>query len=315
MGVKRRLASALRPKTESCYASLFRSFVAFCVCVKLDISQLNVMHVLSYLEYLITQKVTANMLANHVSACRAKFIMNGLQFELWDHPNVRYLLRSVRINRPIMVTKKHVIDLSTLHQMVALCEDMYLGQIFKAVFLLAFFGFLRLSNIAPHSLSSFDPSRHLCAGDLIFGQQFLKVILKWTKTIQGRDKVHLLTLPKVKGSNLCPYQACKQALKLYQPSSNQPLFQFYSNQQWIVLTDTRIRKFLARINIKLGLPRNYYTFHAFRRSGATLAYNSKVPIPQIKHHGSWSSDCVWTYIQKDHTNGEHIASIFAHLIR
>ena len=134
MGVRRRLTSALRPKTESCYASLFRSFVAFCVCVKLNIFQLNVMHVLSYIEYLITQKVTANMLANHVSACRAKFIMNDLQFDLWDHPNVRYLLRSVKINRPISVARKHVIDLNTLHQIVALCENMYLGQIFKAVF-------------------------------------------------------------------------------------------------------------------------------------------------------------------------------------
>ena len=64
------------------------------------------MHVLSYLEYLITQKVTANMLANHVSACRAKFIMNGLQFHLWYHPNVCYLLSSVKINRPITVAKK-----------------------------------------------------------------------------------------------------------------------------------------------------------------------------------------------------------------
>ena len=42
VGVKRRLASALRPKTECYYTSLFRSFVAF--CVKLNIFQFNVMH-------------------------------------------------------------------------------------------------------------------------------------------------------------------------------------------------------------------------------------------------------------------------------
>ena len=42
MGVNRHLASALRPKTECYYTSLFRSFVAF--CVKLNIFQFNVMH-------------------------------------------------------------------------------------------------------------------------------------------------------------------------------------------------------------------------------------------------------------------------------
>ena len=180
--------------------------------------------------------------------------------------------------------------------------------------MLAFFGFLRLSNIAPHSLSSFDPSHHLCAGDLIFTSTFLKVILKWTKTIQDRNKTHLLTLPRVKGSNLCPYTACKLALRLYHPNGNDPLFQFCTNGSWTVLTETRIRKILSKINNNLGFPKNYYTFHSFRRSGATLAYNSQVPVPYIKDHGSWTSDCVWDYIQKDHTNGENIASTFAKLI-
>ena len=55
---------------------------------------------LSYLDYLATHVVSVNMLVNHVSACREKFILNGLQFALRDQPNVHYLLKSIRINRP-----------------------------------------------------------------------------------------------------------------------------------------------------------------------------------------------------------------------
>ena len=314
LGAKKRLSTALRPRTDRCYTTLFRSFVAFCVCTKLNMFELNDSHILSYLEYLITQGVSVNMLANNISACRAKFVMHGLHFPLWDHPNVRYMLKSVKINRPICITKKNIIDLQTLRQIVDHCDNMYLGQVFKAVFLLAFFGFLRLSNIAPHSLTSFDPSRHLCAGDLIFTSHFLKVILKWSKTIQDRNKIHLLSLPRVSGLNLCPYIACKQAIRMYLPGPNDPLFQIKCGASWQVLTDTRIRKFLAKINLKLGLSKSHYTFHSFRRSGATLAYNSQVPVHQIKDHGSWSSDCVWSYINKHHTNGEHIASTFAKLL-
>ena len=73
--------------------------------------ELNDSHILSYLEYLITQGVSVNMLANNISACRAKFVMNGLHFALWDHPNVRYMLKSVKINRPIVITRKNIIDL------------------------------------------------------------------------------------------------------------------------------------------------------------------------------------------------------------
>ena len=151
---------------------LFRSLVAFCVCARLNVFKLNKMHVLSYIEYLVMHGVSAHMLANHISACKAKFTMYGLQFHLWDHPNVRYLLKSVKINRSIEVAKKHIIDLTMLNDTVAQCDNMYLGEVFKAVFLLAFFGFLRLSNIAPHSLTSFDSSRYLCAGDLIFTKHF-----------------------------------------------------------------------------------------------------------------------------------------------
>ena len=314
MGVKNRLSSALRPRTDRCYNMLFRSFVAFCVSAELNVFQLKQMHVLSYLEYLIIHGVSVHMLANHISACKAKFTMYGLQFHLWDHPNVRYLLKSVKINRPIVVRKKHIIDLAVLNDIVTQCDHIYLGKVFKAVFLLAFLGFLRLSNIAPHSLTSFDSSRHLCAGDLIFTKHYLKVVIKWTKTIQARDKVHLLTLPRAKGSRLCPYTACRQALRLYAPGHNDPLFQYKIGSTWVVLTDTRIRKCLSKINTKLGFPRNYFTFHAFRRSGATLAYKSQVSVQHIKDHGSWTSDCVWSYIHKDHTAGENIASVFAKLL-
>ena len=59
--------------------------------------------------------------------------------------------------------------------------------------------------------------------------------------------------------------------------------------------------------MSLGLNPHFFTFYSFRRSGATFAYNSQVPIQQIKHHGTWSSEIVWRYIQADHSAGENVA--------
>ena len=112
-----------------------------------------------------------------------------------------------------------------------------MGKIFKAVFLLGFFRFLRLSNIAPHSVAAFGPTRHITAGDLIFASKFMKIVLKWSKTNQNRDKAHLLSLPHLMGSNLCPYKACRAVIKLYSPHSNHPLFQLPRGTSWIPLTD------------------------------------------------------------------------------
>ena len=57
-----------------------------------------------------------------------------------------------------------------------------------------------------------------------------------------------------------------------------------------------------------------YIFHDFGLSGATFAHASHIPIQDIKHHGTWSSDCVWRYIYSDHASGENLAFTLASTI-
>ena len=135
----------------------------------------------------------------------------------------------------------------------------------------------------------------------------MEIDIKWTKALQFRDIVHTLTLPRLRGFPLCPVRALKRTIALYNPASHEPLFQIYPLRGWKVVTDSRSRKVLARWNQKMGLDRNHYTFHTFRLSGATMAFRAHVPIQKIKPHGSWTSDCVWTYIQHDHSFDSDIA--------
>ena len=129
--------------------------------------------------------------------------------------------------------------------------------------------------------------------------------------MQDRDKCQILSLPKLKLPLLCPYRALGNILKLYKPADCDALFQIPSATGFHVLIDSRIRKTLARLNVKMGFPSNYFTFHTFCRLGATLAYNSNVSIQKIKHHGSWTSECVWRYINQDQSMGECVATSFA----
>ena len=132
--------------------------------------------------------------------------------------------------------------------------------------------------------------------------------------MQTRDKVQCPSLPKIKNKLLCPYTALKALLKLYPMSSSTSLFQIKTDQGWIPLTDSRVRKTLQSINVVLGLSPSFHTFHDFRRSGATFAHASHVPIQDIKRHGTWSSECVWRYIYSDHSSGEYLASTLASTI-
>ena len=79
------------------------------------------------------------------------------------------------------------------------------------------------------------------------------------------------------------------------------------------VTQSQARNHLAMCLKKLGLDPSVYTFHRFRRSGATLAYNQNVNIQSIKRHGTWVSNAVEAYIVSDFNNASVVADMFQNM--
>ena len=148
-----RVAQAFRPKTRRCYELLFRNFMGFCVLTSLNPQLMGVQDVIAYLEYLVENGVSYNMVANNISALKANFIIYDLKFHLLDHPRIRLFTKSLKINRPLALVKRNIISLQVLQDLVHACNHLVSPFTFKAIFLVAFFGFVRISNIAPHSCS------------------------------------------------------------------------------------------------------------------------------------------------------------------
>ena len=309
-----RVAQAFRPKTRRCYELLFRNFMGFCVLTSLNPQLMGVQDVIAYLEYLVENGVSYNMVSNNISALKANFIIYDLKFHLLEHPRIRLFTKSLKINRPLALVKRNIISLQVLQDLVHACNHLVSPFTFKAIFLVAFFGFLRISNIAPHSYAQFDVSRHLTRSDVKFTSSGMRITLKWSKTMQTRDKVHVIFLPLLHPSPLCPVYALKRALLQYQPLPHDPLFQVKTKDGHRLVTESRVRKTLSKLNVRLGFEPHHFSFHTFRRSGATCAYNAHVPVQSIKSHGSWASDCVWSYIQEDQSRSAEIAPSFKKLI-
>ena len=112
-----------------------------------------------------------------------------------------------------------------------------MGQIFKALYLFAFFSFLRISNLVPHKIAAFSPLEQLTRGDIFFAPPGLHILIKWTKTMQTRDMVKIIKLPALQASPLCPVRAVKNLLLLTPGNQDTPLFQINNDKaQWIPLT-------------------------------------------------------------------------------
>ena len=159
----------------------------------------------------------------------------------------------MRINRPTTTTSHNVITISHLLDISMACDLLSSPQVYRATFLLGFFAFLRLSNLVPHTRADFDHTRHLTGNDVFFTDKYLKVLIKWSKTMQTRDKVQCVTLPRLKIKLLCPFRAVKALFKLYPMSGSAPLRQIRNEQGSNPLTDSQVRKSLKTINVYLGL--------------------------------------------------------------
>ena len=94
---------------------------------------------------------------------------------------------------------------------------------------------------------------------------------------------------------LCPVTALHMYISKFPAQRHAPLFLHPTTK--LAITQVNIRAALAKILSSLQLPHNYITFHAFRRSGATFAFNHHVSLQNIQSHGGWKSSAVWTYLQ------------------
>ena len=275
-----------------------------------NVNQVNVFHLLCFLECLYYNGVKHSQMANYLSAIKSKFIIFGLDVACFSDHRLKYYQKAVQLHAPFHVKLNKIIDVTLLKKIVSQCDLTYMGQIFKGLYLLSFFSFLRLSNLVPHSCTGFSPLKHLARGDIIFKPGKILVLVKWSKTMQNNNQVKLISVLKIAGSPLCPVRAISNLLTLTPKGSNLPLFQYKQNSIWTPLTDTKVRRHFSLILSRLGLQGSGYTLHTFRRSGATFAFNNNVDLQNIQRQGTWTSDCVWRYITDDANAGDQVAEMF-----
>ena len=270
-------------------------FISFQAAAGLPSYQVNVTLLLSFLEYLHENNISSGQIQNYLAALRAMHIAHGLETAPFKDERLPLFLKATRIQRPFHPKVLAHLDLSLLEQIINLCDHMQFPKVFKPLYLLMFFSFLRMSNVLPHAINQFDFTRHLARADVIFGITGAVLLVKWSKTMQNRRYFVTISLPDLAGSNLCPVSALKAMFQLFPGSENSPVFVIPKTKGLFPLTDSVARKHLKDVSKFLGL-NPALTFHDFRRGGAAWAFQNGVPLEHIMKHGIWKSDAIWTYL-------------------
>ena len=304
-----RLAVAFRPATQRTYMRMFRDFLGFLVAAGLSYTKVSHHILLMFMEFLAQNGLSQSNIANYMAGIRAQFIIHNLETSPFQHDQIHLFHRSLKINRPLNPTVHQLITTDILHKIIHTTTSLDSPVVFTALYLLAFYSFMRISNMLPHTISSFDPSRQLARGDIIFSELGATIVVKWSKTIQNRKDIHTIAIPSLGRSPLCPSRALQALLAVAPAHNNSPLFTCSTKRGVVPLTDSVARKHLKQVSQLLGLY-PHLKFHDFRRSGATWAFHQGVPLHHIMHHGTWQSDSVWKYIKSTPQATSPVASAF-----
>ena len=308
-----RISEAFRPKTRAAHLLHLRLFIQFCIFTFTPFPPVSPSPVLAFIEFLQLNGLSPSSISTYIHSIRSKFNSLNLPSAPLYHNSIHLALRSIHLNVPHLRRAKGVFDIRTLTSIIEASSLLSLGQFYSPLFLLAFFAFFRLSNLVPSSVQKFSPLIHLCRGDVIFHKNFATIVVKWSKTLQKSNQFSTIQIPVLGASPLCPVSHLKRMLAILDLQPNDPLFAIPQGSSFTVLTQSKVRKCLASILASINLSPEVYPFHTFRRSGASLAFNSNVSIQSIQKQGTWTSDTVWSYIVANPEQQGSVVSSFRSL--
>ena len=272
-----RADSALRPHTRAQYTKQFKLFLVFSISRGLRILDAQA-SVLLFLEFLSVQCISYRVICNYMSALKYFFSRYTWRAEVLSNPLLQRMLRGIRMTTYAPPSPKYVFSIHQVREISQLCDLFPHPLAYRAVFLVAFYAFFRMSNIAPTALLAFDPLRHLTRQDVRFQYPGLHIKLKWAKNLQTPERVHWVKLPEVSDRHLCPVNTLRELL---QANGSSPSSFLFSVSPTSILTQSLIRKRLSSILRIMQLPPLAYGFHTFRRSAASMAFDANIPLYNV----------------------------------
>ncbi|KAG9262830.1 hypothetical protein AMEX_G24742 [Astyanax mexicanus] len=293
------MSIGLSPATLKAYKSTWSLFTLFCLSLNIPIYPVLISTVCAFIVH--------NFQTRNVTIPTIRRMLAGVQFNarcydpsfssLFSNSAIRLLLKGLTKTYKRTPDKRLPITPDILQKLIsALREGMfsnYINNLLEAVFLMAFYGFMRPGEFFCNT-QSFDHKHDLAYSGISFSPTHYNIFLKHSKSDPMRKGV-TITITKLNGS-LCPFDSMVRFLTSHPHTSAAPLFILPNG---LPMTKHWFREHLSRVLKKCSLSPSLYTGHSFRIGAATTAAKIGLPISSIKALGRWTSASYKSYIRPD----------------
>lgn len=288
--------------TKRTYTYHLRLYMEFCRTMGYSPTPASTPNLCRYIAFL-SRRMSYTSITQYINIIRILHLEAGYVNPLQNNFMVQSVLRGVRrhlgneVCRKAPITPKLLLRiLSTLN-----LESIEDSAVWAAC-LVGFCCMLRKSNLMASTNTTFNPKHNLTRQDIEVEVSQVVVNIRWSKTIQFKERVHRIPLTRT-NSALCPVLAITKHFSL---TSGAPrpgaAFLTTGSPDYKPLTAC---VFLRRVKWALaaaGHDASEISGHSFRRGGASFAHQAGVPLHTIKQIGDWQSDCYVKYVYDDVTS-------------
>ena len=289
---------AVKESTKRNLLTYLNSYQKFCDRYNLSYFPIDNNQLCRYGQYLARTFKSADAVGNYQSGVRTCQALLGFeipstqekQMQLFMQGIKRILVHEVRQAEPItpqtLLKLSAVVDYTDHIEMVAWVAT-----------LLGFTMFLRKSNLVPDTMDTFQQDHQFTRADVNMTGPLSAMMfnLRWTKTIQFKQKVLRLPVLPIDNKRICPVIWMHYMINTIPAEPQDPAFTIWYKGKKTALSANqllnRLRKWLKLVKE----PQDLYTLHSLRRGGATFAFQSNMEHNMIKLLGDWASDAYKRY--------------------
>ena len=301
--------SAWAESTKSSKKSEVRAFMAFCIQYGINLLPVSGDVLVLYCCWLVaTGRIKSHgSLLQYLSAVSTHhkrlgltcptpsqygpllFTVNGIKRELAT-PSRRSLPITIKILTNLLNTR--IITCSEFSNTIL--------EIMKSLCVILFFSMVRSSSLIPPNPGATDPLRQLVWGRVKRTCSGLSFNVFLEKTIQFKERVHVVTLAARPGSIFCPVAAMDKILHLRGRNNCKPgdlVFQCPGdNGSWKPLVKYQFQRWFVHRLVEMRVDSNLFKIHGFRHGGVSFAAECEESLTMVKVASGHMSECVWTYL-------------------
>ena len=292
-------ANQHRSSSKSNYLSIWRHFNNF--LIKLDKMPKNwEMHTSLFCAHLVEQGIKSTTLRSYISAI--KQTLSIIKYN-WDNSliMVNSITRACKLHNDTMITR-FPINIGLLETLLFELDRFYshsqpyLNIMFRALFLVAYYGLMRIGELAlgDHSIK---------AKDIHIGCNKNKILLVlYSSKTHGKEsnpqqiKISLIQMAGAIPRHYCPFTAITEYMGIRGKYLSDSENLFILTDRSPVKPDT-VCHLLCQLLSKIGLNPALYNCQSFRISRASDLVKFGINIETIKHLGCRKSNAVYRYLK------------------